>query len=69
MVVCEDFTHPRVACLGAMLSSLRDVLVTVRRRPRREATVTVVREMLRKKRGLMLGRGGEREKLYKYETR
>ena len=52
MVVCEDFTYPKVACVGAMLSSLRDVLVAIRRKPRREATVTAVKEMmLRGKRG------------------
>ncbi len=31
MVVCEDFTYPKVACLGAMLSSLYDVPVTILR--------------------------------------
>ena len=40
MVAWEDFTYPKVACLGAIVNSLRDVLVAIRRRPRREATVT-----------------------------
>lgn len=30
MVVCEDFTYPKVACLGGMMSSLYDVLVAIR---------------------------------------
>ena len=59
MVACEDFTYPKVACLGAIMSSLRDVLA-IRRKPRREATVTVVKERFRGKRGLMFEREGEK---------
>ena len=44
MVVWEDLTYPKVACLGAIVNSLRDVLVAIRRRPRREATVTDIKE-------------------------
>lgn len=41
MVVCEDLTYPKVACLGGMVSSLCDVLVTSRKGKRREATMNM----------------------------
>ena len=54
MVAWEDFTYPKVACLGAIVNSRRDVLVAIRRRPRREATVTDRKEDVGREEG---GRG------------